>query len=240
MRGRLTIIGAVVASAAACGLASAAPPFTPKDIRGEKVGNTVLWAHVFHQGKPSSGTFACPNDDSSTVAPDSFTDASASSIVFTPAPGFSADWTTALGKSFTTWNDAVGAPAYFSFGPAANTTMPRPSNRSDGVNYMGLAPLGGRTLAVTYTWSVAGAVVETDMFFNSKVGWAKAEATDTCPAGTAYDREAIGTHELGHSLGLDHLSSVVAATMYPSASAGETRKRTLTTGEAAAAGGLLP
>lgn len=44
MRGRLTIIGAVLAIAAAAGPAAAAPPFTPKDIRGEKVGNTVLWA----------------------------------------------------------------------------------------------------------------------------------------------------------------------------------------------------
>lgn len=239
MRGQLTIVGAV-AVAAACGVAAAAPPFAPRDIRGARVGNTVLWAHVFHQGKPSPGPFACPDDNASTAVPSAFTGASAADITFSPAAGFSAGWTQAVQRSFATWNTAVGAPGYFSLGSSGAFTMSRPSNRSDGVNYMGMAPLGGRTLAVTYTWSRSGAVVETDVFFNTKVAWTDAPITLTCPNGSAYDREAIGTHELGHSLGLDHLAGVEAATMYPSASAGETRKRSLTAGEATGAGALLP
>lgn len=195
---------------------------------------------MFHQGKPSGGTFPCADDNTSALAPDTFTGASASGITFAPAPGLGTVWKDALSRSFGTWNDAVGSPAYFSFGAAAEATMLRPRNRVDGVNYMGLAPLGGRTLAVTYTWSTAGEVVETDVFFNSKVAWVDAPPTSTCPAGSAYDREAIGTHELGHSLGFDHLVAAEAATMYPSASAGETRKRSLTDGEVTAAGALLP
>lgn len=237
MRARAILITALVASVAATATAAAAPDFTPREIRGVKVGNTLLWAHVFHAGKPSSGSTTCTDVNTSLEPPPPFTGPNASGFSFSPAPGFAADWGTVLSRSFATWNSAANRSGYFAMGSTAPLTMSRPSNLSDGINYMGLAPLSGRTLAVTYTWSQSGAAVETDMFFNSKVSWGDVPyfVDAMCPTGDRYDREAIATHELGHSFGFDHISGVTEATMYPSASAGETRKRTLTQGEITAA-----
>lgn len=240
MRMRSIVITAVIATAAAAGQAAGAPDFTPTDIRGAKVGSTVLWAHVFHRARPTAPFSCLDADNSSTAEPGSFTEPRPGQIRFS-AGALPGGWETTLGASFDTWNTAAGITGYFGFGAPAPFTMSRPSNRADGTNYMGLAPLGGRTLAVTYTWSQGGSVVETGMFFNSKVSWGALPNPLMCPTGSAYDIESIATHELGHSLGFDHISDVPAATMYPTAPAGETRKRTLTNGEkAAAAGAFLP
>jgi hypothetical protein len=53
-----------------------------------------------------------------------------------------------------------------------------------------------------------------------------------CDASGKFEVANIGTHEVGHTVGLDHLSDGGAyATMYPTASKGEERKQTLTDGD---------
>jgi|GEM_PF-1939425 len=47
-------------------------------------------------------------------------------------------------------------------------------------------------------------------------------------------------HEFGHALGFGHLEEEAEATMYPSASPGETRKRDLSSGDVALAVGVYP
>lgn len=234
---RWSAVGAAVMALGGCAMAAQGAPFAARDIRGERVGpGTVLWAHVF-RGRPPATSSDCSTDVNTDTTPvPSFALPNASGIAFRPAPAdnFSDVWTTVVGStSFGTWDGPLKGSGYFSFGARLPNAMPKPSKFSDGINYMGMASLKGRTLAVTYTWTRAGRVSESDMFFNSNIDWTEANGTP-CPSGSAYDREAIATHELGHVLGFDHLS-VLMATMYPSASANETRKRTLTSGEIASA-----
>lgn len=222
--------GAVAASIAA---GAAGAPFTPREIRGERVGpNTLLWAHVFHRAQPQATSTACFDNNSWAGSVPSFTDPNEGGVTFTPSTTFASDgkWPGAFSAALDAWDDEIPG-TYFALS-GTTPSVSRPSKRRDDMNYVGLAALGGRTLAVTYTWSIGGEAVESDVYFNSRVGWDTLTylVQQTCPSGTMYDMQAIATHELGHVLGLDHVSEVTA-TMAPTASAGETRKRTLTAGE---------
>ena len=74
-----------------------------------------------------------------------------------------------------------------------------------------------------------GNVAESDIFYNAFHKWGT--LTD-CDSEKRFDVAGVGTHEVGHVVGLDHLSDPGAfATMYPSATKGKIRKRTLTDGD---------
>ena len=89
-------------------------------------------------------------------------------------------------------------------------------------------------LAATWTYTdLKGRVTGADVFYNTSQKWSVLSGpNDGCNSESRFDIENIGTHEFGHVLGLDHVSDPgKQATMYPSAPAGEVRKRTLTTGD---------
>ncbi len=83
-------------------------------------------------------------------------------------------------------------------------------------------------------------IVSFTLTFNSNYSWS------TGGEPTKFDVQGIGTHELGHAMGLDHPSDASCSeqTMWASAAAGETKKRTLETGdregEVMLYGGTLP
>ena len=91
-----------------------------------------------------------------------------------------------------------------------------------------------KALAAARVWTddATGRVLEADVFFNTKHPW---DVFTACPSGAgAYEVGNVAAHELGHTLALDHVSDPgKQATMYPSASLDEVRKRTLTAGDAA-------
>ena len=72
-------------------------------------------------------------------------------------------------------------------------------------------------------------LVKFTLTFNNKYGW-----TITGEAGK-FDVQAIATHELGHALGLNHPADTTCndETMWASAAAGETKKRSLEAGDKA-------
>lgn len=232
------LAGLAVGALSPAALAAPGKGFKAVEIRGERVAPGLeLNAHVFY-ARPPRATYACADDDSSTSQPGSFASPKAGGIEFSLATNV-ASWSTPLAASLATWNAPLASRAYFTMASGSITAVARPSKFSDGTNYIGLTKIQGSALAVAYTWSRDGRVTEADVYFNSGFTWTTiTPLTTLCPTGYAYDIESIATHELGHTIGLDHIN-VQAATMYQSAPAGETRKRTLTTGEVNKASSLL-
>jgi hypothetical protein len=95
------------------------------------------------------------------------------------------------------------------------------------------APLGSKTLGVTYTWHWSTGEYESDVVFSSNVPWfVAASEGDGCYEGVArYDLQDIVTHEFGHVYGLGHTTDTFN-TMFPSATMGETFKRSPAAGDA--------
>ena len=106
--------------------------------------------------------------------------------------------------------------------------------QADHKDELMFASLSGRNLAVTYTWSWGGGVYESDTVFNTNVAFFIAPGEgDGCYEGvTKYDLQDVATHEFGHTYGLDHVSAAFN-TMAPTATLGETYKRSLASGDAA-------
>jgi hypothetical protein len=148
---------------------------------------------------------------------------------FNPAggPGGAAS---AFQAAFSTWHAAEAASP--SIGVASDSSVSSP--RADHTYEIMFSNLGGRTLAVTYTWRWSTGEYESDVVFSTGVPWFIAPGEgDGCYEGTArYDLQDVATHEFGHVYGLGHVSSAFN-TMAPTASMGETYKRSLAPGDAA-------
>ena len=135
----------------------------------------------------------------------------------------------ALSTAESSWN---GAGAKLSFATDGSETRPA----QDGTSTIGWAHLVPKNvLAATWTWvDSSNHVVEADLFYNNAHPWATLATCPSSPTGN-FDVADIGTHEMGHVLGLSHYSdSAAQATMYPSAPSDEVRKVTLTAGDKSA------
>lgn len=93
----------------------------------------------------------------------------------------------------------------------------------------------GSTLAVTsVSYNVATKkIVSATVTYDSGDSWSIYSSLNCAGQGSAFDVENVGTHEIGHVLGLDHVrkSQDSGQTMWPYASQGETMRRTLGTGD---------
>lgn len=155
-----------------------------------------------------------------------------------PAAAIAAD----LDAAATAWDSRV---AYQVFGSGSTTTAVLAADWDatavDDVNevYFGdTSSMGADTVAVTVVWGYFSGSPKTrqllgwDMVFNKDLaeGWGDAAA----PA-AVWDVRGIATHEIGHAAGMGDLYTTAAAeqTMYGYASPGETKKRTLESGDIA-------
>ncbi|HMF99017.1 MAG TPA: matrixin family metalloprotease [Vicinamibacterales bacterium] len=116
-------------------------------------------------------------------------------------PGVSAtDFQAAVGRAFATWEAVPTAAITYQFN-GFTSALP---GRDDGTSTLGFQnrPDLDRVLAATsfVTDSVSGALIESDIFFNSAFAWSVA------PNGEAnrFDVESIALHEIGHMSGLSH------------------------------------
>jgi hypothetical protein len=116
-------------------------------------------------------------------------------------PGVSAsDFQAAVGRAFSTWEAVPTASISYQFG---GLTSSRPLEE-DGRSTLGFLarPELDRVLASTSFLidSTTGALVESDIFFNSAFPWSVAPAGET----GRFDLESIALHEIGHLSGLSH------------------------------------
>ena len=137
-----------------------------------------------------------------------------------------------LEDGFTAWESQIPG-SYFML--TANPLAPR-GPAFDERNAVGWARLksgAGIALAATWSWeNEDGRLIESDIFFSTRHAWGY--FTDCAVGGGRYEVGNIATHEIGHALGLDHLSDQGKnATLYPSAPLNEVLKRTPTTGDQA-------
>ncbi len=145
-----------------------------------------------------------------------------------------------LDASIAKWEDAADGTldsqvSINIVGSGATSTGFAPSGSMDGINGVRFGSLDAGTIGVTVIWGVFGGpiqgreLVEWDQVYNTFYSW----NTDGNPSDM--DFESIATHELGHSVGLADLyqPECSEATMYGYGSEGDTKARSLHTGDVA-------
>jgi hypothetical protein len=119
----------------------------------------------------------------------------------TSVPGVTAsDLQSAVGRAFATWTAVPTASITYQL---AGITSANPGS-DDGASVLGFQsrPDLDRVLAQTsfLVDSSTGALIESDIFFNSAFPWSVAAAGEV----GRYDLESIALHEIGHFSGLGH------------------------------------
>lgn len=153
-------------------------------------------------------------------------------------------------RSFATWDSVPSAQSSSEF---VGFTLASPS-QGDGATVIGFQnrPELDRTLGATSFMvdTVTGAILETDIFFNSAFAWSVAAQGEA----NTFDLESIAVHEVGHLHGLAHSAMgetelraggrrVIAAeaVMFPVAFAtGNIQGRTLKADDIAGIGDIYP
>ncbi len=149
---------------------------------------------------------------------------------------------TAINLGFDAWKQAVENPSVtFSFSKDASAPLPPERDYSNVVGWRQLVGRNARkVLAATYIWDDGETILEADIVYNTAHKWAVnvpiLPEGNNC--GKDFDVQAIGTHEIGHFIGLGHVNND-DATMFGSAAKGELKKQTLTPGDADGAGLVL-
>lgn len=116
---------------------------------------------------------------------------------------------------------------------------------TNGVNEVCFAPIAeSGVIAVTYVWGYYSGptkfreIIEWDQIYDDDGNWTWGDCV-TSGSTTDMDFAEIAQHEIGHAFGMGHSGSTYTEeTMYAYAANGETKKRSLNTGDIAGIDGL--
>jgi hypothetical protein len=215
----------------------AASEITVQPVSGVTIGpGKKLWVHVFPaRGKGQPGT-VCTQDleQSGGAASGPLLPVGGVAFNINPAnvpidPGQAED---AITRSFTVWEEMLDNRRLFHLSSGGGASGPA-ADENNTVGWIKIVPKN--VLAATWVWTETGTdgkdyVSDVDVFFNLSQPWGVFEACSGTE--TRFDVGNVGTHEVGHVIGLAHFSDVGRhATMYPSAPRGEVKKKTLTLGD---------
>jgi hypothetical protein len=131
----------------------------------------------------------------------------------------------AVKASFQTWEDDAGS--FMDYTYMGTTTR---SNQWDGYNVVSWHSIdgpGGTLAETTYSYNpTTQEMIEFDIVFDEDETWSTTGELDK------FDIQNVGTHEVGHTLVLGDLGVADSEeTMYRYCAIGETKKRTLATGD---------
>lgn len=129
-----------------------------------------------------------------------------------------------ISTSLDTWDNEVDMNI---FGDVAIDYDVKKMAKYNEKNSVTFKRFGYGKIAVAYTWSRDGEIIESDVMFNTRYTW------DTTGADDAMDLQNIATHEFGHSAGLLDLyeDGHSELTMYGYSWLGDISKRDLASGD---------
>lgn len=134
-------------------------------------------------------------------------------------------------SSAMTWDNATGKTIWGGFNLDYTAGF---DSAADGLNEISFGAYGNPdVIAVTRIWGVFSGktryIDQFDVLFNTTFKWGDVATTGNT---SLMDFPNIGTHELGHAVGLGDLyNTCVNETMYGYSNYGETKKRDLNTGD---------
>jgi len=135
------------------------------------------------------------------------------------------DAKSAIGNALDSWDDENHPNGeFFQEGTPAKLTIGW--EEMDG-------PGGALATAIITYNTLTKNIISAQVRFDSGDSWTVYSSVECDSQGSDFDIEDVMAHEAGHVVGLGHTPGAknVALTMYPYASAGETLKRTLGTGD---------
>lgn len=144
-----------------------------------------------------------------------------------PYSAKSDSYASVFGQAGNAWDAQTGA-SIFGGVQSGNDGTAGVQDFKNNIQFKNLG--SSSTVARTLTWAyrTSGEAVESDAEYNTYYPWS------TNGASNAMDVQAVATHEMGHTFGLDHPTSTstnACLTMYAYVNYGQTHQRTLGDGD---------